>query len=146
MPSAKIQAYPYVDTAEPVYNSDGYSYYDETAEQHQAVAVEATRIPPQASTTATSFSPQVATVENQRYVNVGTRKPVMLTYCPKCNKQHVTTYTRTKATGATWLGVLVGVVVFWPLCWIPLVCKPMKQSNHHCTNCRAKIGRVKPFQ
>ena len=87
----------------------------------------------------------IAVAPVPKYIHLGTRHPVTLNYCPCCGKQNVTTITRTKATGGTWAGVVVGLVVFWPLCFIPLVVKSMKQTNHHCPNCRAKVGRVKAY-
>jgi predicted RNA-binding Zn-ribbon protein involved in translation (DUF1610 family) len=85
-------------------------------------------------------------VENPRYVDIGSRKPVVLTYCPRCAKEHVTTHTRTKSTGTTWLCVVAGVFIFWPLCWLPLAIRPLKQTNHYCDSCGNKVGRVKPCQ
>jgi len=85
-------------------------------------------------------------VQNPRYVDIASRVPVVLTYCPKCAQQQVMTHTRTKATGTTWLCVVAGVFIFWPLCWLPLAIRPMKQTNHYCNGCGAKVGRVKPFQ
>jgi hypothetical protein len=98
-----------------------------------------------ASPAAVSYN-ENSIVDIPRYVRICTRKPVVLTHCPKCAKAHVATTTRTKATGATWLGVVAGVIIFWPLCWIPLVVEPMKQTNHYCQRCGVKVGRVKPFQ
>jgi predicted RNA-binding Zn-ribbon protein involved in translation (DUF1610 family) len=87
-----------------------------------------------------------ASVEYPRYIDVGSRKPVVLTYCPQCAKEHVTTTTRTKVTGTTWICVAVGIIIFWPLFWVPLVARPMKQTNHYCSSCGTKVGRIKPFQ
>ena len=80
-----------------------------------------------------------------KYVHIGTRYPVTLNYCPNCGKQNITTMTRTKPTGGTWIGVLAGFVIFWPLFWLPLCIRSMKQTNHHCPNCRTKVGRVKAY-
>jgi predicted RNA-binding Zn-ribbon protein involved in translation (DUF1610 family) len=87
-----------------------------------------------------------ASVENPKYIDVRSRDPVVLTYCPQCAKEHVTTTTRTKVTGTTWICVAVGVFVCLPLCWLPLVAKPLKQTNHYCSSCGTKVGRIKPFQ
>ena len=87
-----------------------------------------------------------AVYPRSKYIYIGTRKPVELTCCPNCSQVHVTTRTYTKTTGTTWLCAGVGLLVFWPLCWVPFVCKPMKQTNHYCRQCGAKVGRVKPFQ
>lgn len=87
-------------------------------------------------------SPAVA---NSRYIFMGSRLPVVMTYCPRCSKQQSATTVHTKATGTTWGCVLAGVLIFWPLCWVPLVVKEFKQTNHYCSGCGAKVGRVKPF-
>jgi hypothetical protein len=93
-----------------------------------------------------SYNGGASTVQSPNYLRIDTRKPVTLSYCPNCAKSHVITTPRTKVTGTTWFGVVVGAVIFWPLCWIPLVVKPMKQTNHYCQSCGIKVGRVKPFQ
>ena len=85
-------------------------------------------------------------VQNSKYIYIGSRHPVTLTYCPKCAKEHVATRTHTKITGTTWVCVVAGLAIFWPLAWLPLCLKPTKQTNHYCQNCGCKVGRVKPFQ
>ncbi|KAG7373270.1 LITAF-like zinc ribbon domain containing protein [Nitzschia inconspicua] len=85
-------------------------------------------------------------VNGSKYVFVDSRKSVSLTYCPKCYEENIATRTHTKSTGTTALCVLAGVFIFWPLCWVPLCIKSMKQTNHYCTKCGCKVGRVKPFQ
>jgi predicted RNA-binding Zn-ribbon protein involved in translation (DUF1610 family) len=147
MPSTKIQSY---DPNGPTISYDHMN--NQTTVQAVAVDDQDTKpvfqesFPPTAALTMTPSSgvPQVQNGKN--YVSVPTRRPVQLTSCPNCAKQHVTTRTRTKATGITWVCVGVGVFVFWPLCWIPLVVDPLKQTNHYCQNCGVKVGRVKPFQ
>jgi LITAF-like zinc ribbon domain len=104
--------------------------------------------PPQPAVYAESLKhaepPQM--IDGNKYVFIDSRKPVTLTYCPRCYQEHVTTSTRTKANGTTALCVVAGVVIFWPLCWLPLCIREMKQTNHYCTKCGCKVGRVKPFQ
>jgi predicted RNA-binding Zn-ribbon protein involved in translation (DUF1610 family) len=146
MPSSKIQSYdsPYTPSTNP-----SHQHAARTTTTIMAVAVDDQdsnkpyipqnnyHVPPE------NYSAVVAArVENPKYVDVGTRRPVHLSYCPNCAKQHVATHTRTIATGTTWVCVVVGVFVFWPLCWIPLVADPMKQTNHYCQNCGIKVGRV----
>lgn len=81
-----------------------------------------------------------------KYIFIDSRNPVTLSYCPQCSEKHVTTKTQTKANGITAICVVAGLFIFWPLCWLPLCIKPLKQTNHYCTQCGAKVGRVKPFQ
>jgi hypothetical protein len=96
--------------------------------------------------TCYNHTEQPSVVKAYQYVFIESREPVVLTYCPKCYEENVTTRTHTKSNGITVLCVVAGVVIFWPLCWLPLCIKPMKQTNHCCTKCGCKVGRVKPFQ
>lgn len=36
------------------------------------------------------------------------------------------------------------LLLFWPLCWIPFVCKSCKSSHHYCPKCNAKLGVTGP--
>lgn len=81
-----------------------------------------------------------------RYIPIDSRKPVTLTCCPKCGKKNVATYTHTKANGTTAALVALGAFIFLPLCWLPLCITATKQTNHYCTSCGTKVGRVKPLQ
>ncbi|KAL3937641.1 MAG: hypothetical protein SGBAC_007293 [Bacillariaceae sp.] len=76
----------------------------------------------------------------------GSRNPIQIPVCPHCSAEHVRTHTRTKPNAATWAGVGVGAVVFFPLCWVPLVMDGMKKTDHYCQNCHNKIGTVNPFE
>lgn len=76
----------------------------------------------------------------------GSRKPVNLPVCPHCGTEHIRTRTKTYPTAATWASVGVGAVVFFPLCWIPLVSDSMKKTDHYCQACGNKIGTVKPLE
>ena len=84
--------------------------------------------------------------EDHKYAMIISRQPVTLSHCPHCSKAKTQTSTVSKATTPTWLCVAAGAVLFLPLCWIPLVVKPMKQTNHFCQECGTKVGRVKPFK
>ena len=79
------------------------------------------------------------------YVEINSRHPVMISFCPSCNTQKCTTTTKTKASDATCVASLVGLVVCWPLFIVPFCVKGMKQTNHYCPNCGTKVGRVKAF-
>ena len=96
-----------------------------------------TRAPPHVEATV------VGTVPTPQYVNVGTRDPVVLTYCPNCAKEHVATKVRTTANGTTVVCIVAGAVIFWPLLFVPMFCDSFKQTNHYCTCCGVKVGRVK---
>ncbi|KAG7373216.1 LITAF-like zinc ribbon domain containing protein [Nitzschia inconspicua] len=102
--------------------------------------------PPVVYTQSMKHTEPAQMVNDNKYVFVDSRKPVSLTYCPKCYEENIATRTHTKSNGTTALCVVAGVVIFWPLCWLPLCIKSMKQTNHYCTKCGCKVGRVKPFQ
>eukprot|EP00526_Cylindrotheca_closterium_P024210 CAMPEP_0113637642 /NCGR_PEP_ID=MMETSP0017_2-20120614/19710_1 /TAXON_ID=2856 /ORGANISM="Cylindrotheca closterium" /LENGTH=149 /DNA_ID=CAMNT_0000548693 /DNA_START=808 /DNA_END=1260 /DNA_ORIENTATION=- /assembly_acc=CAM_ASM_000147 len=76
----------------------------------------------------------------------GSRRPIQIPLCPHCGAEHVRTHTRTHPNAATWAGVGVGAVVFFPLCWVPLVSDGCKKTDHYCQHCHNKIGTVKPFE
>lgn len=76
----------------------------------------------------------------------GSRRPIQIPMCPHCSAKYVRTRTRTHPNAATWAGVGVGAIVFFPLCWIPLVADGMKKTDHYCQNCGNKLGSVKPFE
>jgi predicted RNA-binding Zn-ribbon protein involved in translation (DUF1610 family) len=137
------------NTNNDVYTIDGTPVNDFPAGNHSAAtATTATSsptvlIPP---SNVPHYSEPSQVVDNSRYVSIHSRKPVMLTHCPQCGKPNVNTDVGSKTTGETWLCVVAGVVIFWPLCWVPLVVKQCKQTNHYCSNCHKKVGRVKALR
>ena len=74
-----------------------------------------------------------------------TRFPMMDITCPNC-EQVGRTKVRTAPAWQTWAATGVGFLLFWPLCWLPLVMDSCKQSDHFCTSCGHKLGTVPPFQ
>ncbi|CAJ1937730.1 unnamed protein product [Cylindrotheca closterium] len=76
----------------------------------------------------------------------GRRKPTNLPFCPHCSKKNVRTMTKTYPTAVTWGAVAVGAVVFFPICWIPLVVDKMKKTDHYCQNCGQKLATLKPLE
>ena len=74
------------------------------------------------------------------------RKPINLEFCPTCTQKHVRTKTRTYPGAVTWACVAIGAVIFFPLCWIPLVVDPMKKTDHFCQSCGSKIGTIQPLE
>uniref|UniRef100_A0A7S2UEK6 LITAF domain-containing protein n=1 Tax=Attheya septentrionalis TaxID=420275 RepID=A0A7S2UEK6_9STRA len=73
------------------------------------------------------------------------RGPVQITSCPHCQYTSRTTV-KTYPTYLTWLSSFFLVLVFWPLCWVPLVLEKAKQSDHFCAVCEEKVGEVKPYE
>mmetsp|Transcript_49488 Transcript_49488/g.149133 ORF Transcript_49488/g.149133 Transcript_49488/m.149133 type:complete len:80 (-) Transcript_49488:177-416(-) len=66
--------------------------------------------------------------------------------CPHCNIINARTRITTHPHWKSWIAVGALAVVFWPLCWIPLVMDEMKQTNHFCASCGAKVGEIGPFE
>jgi hypothetical protein len=77
---------------------------------------------------------------------INSRKPVLLTLCPKCSQHQVRTTTRTYPSVLTWVLVGVTAAVFWPICWLPLVSDSCKQTDHYCQHCGEKVGRIKALE
>lgn len=73
------------------------------------------------------------------------RRPVVLGACPHCGTGNIRTHIRTFPSIFTWLACLVLLLLFWPLCWVPLVCDVCKQTDHYCNSCQAKVGETNPF-
>ncbi|KAI2507276.1 hypothetical protein MHU86_7112 [Fragilaria crotonensis] len=74
------------------------------------------------------------------------RAPTIMPSCPSCSKVMVRTKTRTQPSLGTWLAVIALLILFWPICWIPLVCDVFKRTDHYCSHCGVKVAEVKPFQ
>ena len=91
---------------------------------------------------STSSTPSY-TKAASNYVPINTRHPVVLDYCPRCATQNAQTKVHHKYTGATVAFIVGGLVVFWPFMFVPMCSKQFKQTNHHCSSCGQKIGRVK---
>eukprot|EP00526_Cylindrotheca_closterium_P024516 CAMPEP_0113637038 /NCGR_PEP_ID=MMETSP0017_2-20120614/19367_1 /TAXON_ID=2856 /ORGANISM="Cylindrotheca closterium" /LENGTH=145 /DNA_ID=CAMNT_0000548007 /DNA_START=41 /DNA_END=478 /DNA_ORIENTATION=- /assembly_acc=CAM_ASM_000147 len=76
----------------------------------------------------------------------GRRKPTNLPFCPHCSQKNVRTMTKTYPNAVTWGAVAVGAVVFFPICWIPLVVDNMKKTDHYCQSCGQKLATIKPLE
>ena len=74
-----------------------------------------------------------------------TRKPMQMDACPKCFHENGRTRTRTYPSLLTWISVLVLLLLFWPLAWLPLVWDKMKTTEHMCVKCNSIVGSVEPF-
>lgn len=73
------------------------------------------------------------------------RKPAMLDMCPNCQQQS-RTQVRTYPNIVTWAMAVLLFLLFWPLCWVPLVVSKCKATDHTCVKCNVKVGGVKPFE
>jgi lipopolysaccharide-induced tumor necrosis factor-alpha factor len=74
------------------------------------------------------------------------RRPFDMTVCPMCSETDICTRTRTYPTLLVWICVAIVAVVLWPLCWIPLVVDPLKQTDHYCQKCGEKVGETRPLE
>ena len=71
--------------------------------------------------------------------------PTTISNCPHCHSTQITTKIRTYPSCETWAMVVGLFLVFWPICWFPLVIDSCKMTDHYCTNCNENVGRVKPL-
>jgi LITAF-like zinc ribbon domain len=58
--------------------------------------------------------------------------------CPFCG-QHTITRARTQIDVFTIVMVVLLVIFFWPLFWLPLVLPGCKTTEHFCSHCHAKV-------
>lgn len=73
------------------------------------------------------------------------RHPTTLPSCPHCLATHIMTRTSTYPSYETWLMCLGLLLVFWPVCWVPLVMDTAKRTDHTCSQCHGVLGTVKPM-
>lgn len=50
------------------------------------------------------------------------------------------TYVKEKLGNCAIIGIVVLVVCFWPLFWLPLVMGSCKDKQHICTNCQREVS------
>jgi hypothetical protein len=74
------------------------------------------------------------------------RVPTVLPQCPLCKKTNIRTRTVTAPNWMTWVTVAVLLVIFWPLCWIPLVTDSCRRTIHYCMFCNGEIGSIRPYK
>ena len=136
----KVHNYTQVAVAEPIPNEEQHFVgktvvVDDEDDCNNTHASNVTRPGPTVTPTTPKYDVDVA----------GSRSPVVLSYCPHCSKQDITTRTKTTATGATWVAGVAGFVIFAPLVLVPFCVRSMQQTNHHCPNCGVKVGKVPAF-
>mmetsp|Transcript_26463 Transcript_26463/g.41525 ORF Transcript_26463/g.41525 Transcript_26463/m.41525 type:complete len:182 (+) Transcript_26463:138-683(+) len=73
------------------------------------------------------------------------RFPTSITACPSCHSSEITTKIRTYPSFVTWAVIIFLFLVFWPVCWFPLVIDSCKTTDHYCTHCNENVGSVKPL-
>jgi hypothetical protein len=94
----------------------------------------------------TTTAPSCNTNETAcRHLEFTTRLPTILSQCPHCRAVNVPTLTRTFPSAVTWLAVLVMLIIFWPLFWLPLVVDQCRHTTHVCTICHNEVGEVPAF-
>ena len=74
-------------------------------------------------TAAPITQPTAATAglaSDNMFIPIQARGPVMVSCCPSCQQETRTTI-RTYPTLWTWIACAILFIVFWPLCWVPLV-------------------------
>ena len=109
--------------------------------------------PANVTTSTTAPTPQAKTITTTTYttpppsgmpaIGLG-RFPCQLT-CPYCNHR-MCTRTRDQVTGLTIAIMVIVVLLFWPLFWLPLCMPSCKATEHYCGNgsCNRKVGQVEP--
>ena len=65
--------------------------------------------------------------------------------CPHCHQEQVTV-SRNIIDACTVVAVLVLLVFFWPLFWIPLCTTCCKTTEHYCGRCNEKVREMGPCE
>ena len=92
----------------------------------------------------TAVAPTAPSQQTQKKFE--TRFPTILASCPHCHAVNGRTRTRTKPNWLTITAVVLLCILFWPLCWLPLVIDSCKLTEHFCKNCGKKVGEIGAFQ
>eukprot|EP00980_Cylindrotheca_fusiformis_P001086 scaffold305_cov110-Cylindrotheca_fusiformis.AAC.4 len=135
-------------------SSDSKAYYTTVASVERETPmvefsdVRATRVDNKAGSKSdcSTSSPRKDLYTDEYDIHLGSRNPIQMAVCPHCAREHVNTRTRTYPTLTTWVCVGVGIAVFFPIAWIPLVVDNMKTTDHFCQDCGKKIGTLKPME
>lgn len=95
---------------------------------------------PHGKPTVVRSSPNPTILHN---IVIRSRRPVTIDPCPYCGVK-----TRTSVTIGpnivTWIMVIVLLLVFWPLFWLPLCMDSCKRTKHSCSKCGGEIGEIEP--
>jgi hypothetical protein len=117
--------------------------------------------PPQSAPANAGHAPQFHNKSLGGYVNsaaIPCRYPLSLTHfsfsflllhisrsaqitCPNCHRQ-ATTRTSEVIGAGTIIAIVLLLIFFWPLFWLPLVIPECKQIDHFCSLCNAKVGET----
>jgi LITAF-like zinc ribbon domain len=81
----------------------------------------------------------------QHHLEFTTRLPTIIPQCPHCHTTNVRTTTRTYPSAVTWLAVILMIIIFWPLFWVPLVLDQCRHTTHICSHCHQEIGQIPAF-
>lgn len=74
-------------------------------------------------------------------IRLHTRYPILLNPCPLCGSK-ARTIIVTSPSWITWTSVILLLLFFWPLFWIPLVMDCCKRSRHYCSSCSGEVGEI----
>ncbi|OMJ10880.1 Cell death-inducing p53-target protein 1 [Smittium culicis] len=66
--------------------------------------------------------------------------PVNIT-CPCCSQNIITKIVR-KPGKKTVVAVIFSAFIFWPLMWVPLLIKQLKDKHHTCPYCNVDLGKA----
>lgn len=63
-----------------------------------------------------------------------------VTICPNCHKQ-VRTRVQHEVDDGTIVAVIILLLFFWPLLWLPLVLPSCQGTLHFCSSCNYRIAK-----
>ena len=121
-----------IATATPIFASDGVATTTSSggpAYRISTTTTATTYIPPPAGVPVTTTAPPL--------MNVGVDPMKMR--CPHCH-QDMLTKTKHQTDAHTVLAVVLLIIFFWPLFWLPFICPACKKNEHYCGLCGMKVG------
>mmetsp|Transcript_29883 Transcript_29883/g.88819 ORF Transcript_29883/g.88819 Transcript_29883/m.88819 type:complete len:161 (-) Transcript_29883:333-815(-) len=91
------------------------------------------------STPVTTTTTTTTTTTASRPANLG-RSPTGFK-CPFCQQEQVTTV-REQIDACTIVAIVLLLLFFWPLFWLPLCMPSCKTVEHYCGRCNRKVGET----
>jgi lipopolysaccharide-induced tumor necrosis factor-alpha factor len=122
-------------------------FYASAPPKIPTVKVVGTPIPPASATVQKTTIPEQSVKQSipTPNVEINARHPIRLDACPYCNTKNMKTKTVTSPNLVTCIAVLIILLLFWPLFWIPLCMNQCMNTKHFCSECERELDEIEPL-